>query len=88
MPFPCSESRGDIAPLPPDKLPSHPTASASLASSELYLVFGELELDFVRIIGNLQLGIQVILCILQPINQLLPSFVELQRNRSKFETSH
>lgn len=60
--------------------------STSLASAKLYLVLGELELDFVRIIGNLQLGVQVILCILQPINQFLPRFVELQANKIKFET--
>lgn len=63
-------------------------SSTSLALAELHLVFGELELDFVRIIGDLQLRVQVILCILQPINQLLPGFVELQGNTSKPETSH
>lgn len=46
----------------------------------LDLVFGQLDFDLVRFVGDLQLRVQAILCLLQPIGQLPPSLVELRKD--------
>lgn len=43
-------------------------------------MFSELHFDFIRLIGDLQLRVQSLLSLLQPVSQLPPSLVELTTN--------